>query len=173
MIPKRFYDWTCTLADTSILSSLLFRHTCLIQKFIHKFCEFITNIFPGDICQYISECCPVTRSISPFGIRNALYPKHLKNPHIKLRNVFNMQLMFFSLHIEVSYFCKTSTKLFFIDVQLVARIKRALRVFAERCLQALVQYPYNEPDVQLRLFLRYHMELCTPLKSTSPVQAHE
>lgn len=24
------------------------------------------------------------------------YPKHLKNPHFKLRNLFNMQLMFFS-----------------------------------------------------------------------------
>lgn len=71
-IQKRLYDLTGTLADHSILSSLLFIHTSLIKNFIDKFCEFIANVLPGGICQHISECWPATRSVLPFGIRNAL-----------------------------------------------------------------------------------------------------
>lgn len=93
MIQKRLCFWKCTLAGPSILSSL-FIHTSLIQKFIRKFCEFITNILPGGICQHISECWTATRSVSPFGIRNALSQTPQKSP-VKLRNLFNMQLMFF------------------------------------------------------------------------------
>lgn len=40
-------------------------------------------------------------------------------------------------------------------------------MFAERCLQALFQYPYSECGVQLQEFLRYHLGLYKHLKSTS------
>lgn len=60
-------------------------------------------------------------------------------------------------------------QLFFLHVQIVDRIKRAFGVIAERCLQALVQYPYHELGAQLQEFLRYHLGLCIHLKSTSLV----
>lgn len=135
----------------------------LIWKFIHKFCEFMTNILAAGICQHISECWAATGSVSPFGIRNAL-SQTPQNPHIRLRNLFNMQMWFFSLHSETSYFCKTNIKLFFLDVQLVGRI-RAFGVFAERRLQALVQSPHHDPGVHLQVILKYHLELCMPPKS--------